>query len=202
MDPRESVSMFEHQLVVQQLRAALEENYKIKDQLIKVQTDIGSVASMIDDRLFQKYEIDKSEFELPNDYILRFADTVKKVDKSLYMNRSELPQIDTLAKTLFGLFEKLSDYFNNRLGSFSESIDFSEEGQDKVGYVFSQNKLDFGLDEADWGKAIPEEFKEAQLAKQLVALREKMGTKWGGSSMHMTSALSNSKVRKASMLYL
>lgn len=149
MDPRESVSMFEHQLVVQQLRSALEDNYKIKDQLLKVQTDIGSVASMIDDRLFQKYDIDKSEFELPNDYSLKFADTVKKVDKSLYMNRSELPQIDTLAKTLFGLFEKLSDYFNNRLGSFNESIDFSEEGQDKVGYVFSQNKLDFGLDEAE-----------------------------------------------------
>jgi RNA processing factor Prp31 len=148
-DPRESVPMFEHQLVMQQLKNALEENYKIKNQFVKVQTDIGSVTNMIDDRLFIKYSIDKCELESPFEYNLKFADKVSNADKSMYMNRSELPQIDTLARTLFGLFEKLADYFNNRLTSSNESIDLSVDYKDKVGYAFSQNKLDFGLQEAD-----------------------------------------------------
>jgi RNA processing factor Prp31 len=148
-DPRESVPMFEHQLVIQQLKNALEENYEIKNQFVKVQTDIGSVTNMIDDRLFLKYSIDKCELESPFEYNLKFADKVTNIDKSLYMNRSELPQIDTLARTLFGLFEKLADYFNDGLNSPTESIDLSVEYKDKVGYAFSQDKLDFGLQEAD-----------------------------------------------------
>ena len=191
--------MFEHQLVMQQLKNALEENYKIKNQFLKVQTDIGSVTNMIDDRLFIKYSIDKCEFESPFEYNLKFADKVSNADKSMYMNRSELPQIDTLARTLFGLFEKLADYFNNRLNSSNESIDLSVDYKDKVGYAFSQNKLDFGLQEADWGLAIPQTFKENQHIKKLTV--PKKIAKSGGNSLHATSLLSNSKVNSNNLYF-
>lgn len=191
--------MFEHQLVMQQLKNALEENYEIKNQFVKVQTDIGSVINMIDDRLFVKYSIDKCELESPFEYNLKFADKVSNVDKSLYMNRSELPQIDTLARTLFGLFEKLADYFNDGLNSQNESINLSVEYKDKVGYAFSQNKLDFGLQEADWGLAIPENFKENQHVKKLTV--PKKLAKSGGNSTHATTFLSNSKVSSKNLYF-
>ena len=215
--------MFEHQLVQQQLREVIEEKNRIMKQFLQVQNDINSLTKLVRSRLYKKFDIPKTVFDVKRsgnfDSCSANGSPVKlenrafsegdkvnedsseetpitvKIDKSQYMNSSNLPQIDTLAKEVYQLFYNISNYINAKKDEEEES-DLELENRDRVGYVITgSNDFDFAIPKTK-GLAIPESVKIAKSRTQIHKPGEKLSLNGptGGASMQMTSVLSNSKV--------
>lgn len=86
---------------------------------------------------FEDYE-DQFNFEEKLD-----AYSHVKIDKNQYLNSSGLTEIDALAKEVFVLFHKFSDFISYH-NINEELIDFEHEARDKMYFKLSREKDIFG----------------------------------------------------------
>lgn len=114
-----------------------------------------------------------------------------KVDKSQYMNTSKLPQIDKLASALFDLFDKFTNYIRSN-DMYEDTSDVDLEARDKVGFTLSPSDQLYSINKAKEAFN-PENFENVKRKVNTLHPSHGMNTK-EGTSMQMTSVLSNSKV--------
>ena len=148
------------------------------------------------ERLFRKFDIDQEKFRRDSEgFGSQNEENLKILDcGELYTNRCQLTQIDDLAKEIFGLFSNLKKYITNK-DTEEDSLDFSAENLDKVGYLFNSDQMEFGKSKVQ-GNAISDKIQEAREKDSLQTREFGSGRlKVNGSSTNMTSTISNSKVR-------
>ena len=114
------------------------------------------------------------------------------VDKSQYLNSSELPEVDRLATEVFVIFYKIADLLS--LHNISEDLlDFELETRDKIGFAITGNRVSFGEGKS---KDTVYDVMEHTKAKSVAKSNDKLvaNAAHTGNSMQMTTVLSNSKV--------
>lgn len=114
------------------------------------------------------------------------------VDRSQYLNSSELPEIDSLATEVFVLFYKISELL--AMHSIDEDLlDFELETKDNIGFAITGSRASFGEGKS---KEAVYEAMEPAVAKEVVKTADKAATNAAhtGNSLQMTTVLSNSKV--------
>lgn len=113
----------------------------------------------------------------------------------LYTNRSEITQLDSLVNEIFMIFSNIEKFMNKEVNEENEdSLDLSIENRDRVGYLFTTDKLKFG-DSIAKGDAISERIRQGkdknqQLLKKEIQKKHRITT----SSINMTSTILSSKV--------
>lgn len=188
--------MFEHQLVLQQLREAIQEKNDVMHHYIQVQQDINSLVKLVNNRLYKEFNIppniftsqankeadfdhdggcfDKCGSPADKDSIYQNDVNEVKVNKNLYLNSSNLPSIDSLAKELFKLFDGIQRY-TAKVDDLDDSFSFELENRDKVGYILSPGEYDFAIPKTK-GKAIPDQIKYQKSKTSLGVPPEKSKT--------------------------
>ncbi|CAI2365238.1 unnamed protein product [Moneuplotes crassus] len=192
-DTREHVPMFEHKLVVEQLKNTIQEKNKIMGQYLKLQTDINSVSNMMKERLFKRLNINKSEANFAEASDPDYQSTIDQLSRAnLYTNRSEVQQIDSLAHEIFSIFVNLKKFIQKRE---EDSLDLSLEEMDKVGYLFTPEKLEFGTSVIQ-GEAVADKIKKKKEECKAKFYQEKIlrKSRVTNTSTNMTSTISNSKM--------
>lgn len=111
-------------------------------------------------------------------------------DRSQYMNRSELPQIDSLAKLLYTTFEQ----FRTLITEYDSDADFENDDNDVVGYIITPSaEMPFGQRETN-SKSKDDEMVKTIQANQTYKKIESLPIPVTNST-YQTSQMSHSKVR-------
>ena len=56
--------MFEHNMVKQQLKESIQEKNNVMHKFLQVQNDLNSLTTLVNSRLFDKFDIHKNTFDI------------------------------------------------------------------------------------------------------------------------------------------